>query len=355
MRTKTRTGNCEYCGKPTDTAPGRPGRFHDDCVLQILRNRSARKSATKDDVKTMTKPLPRPPAPKIVRQTAPAVVPPELPASEPESDTQLHPSIPVTETKMDIDPNLAALWLSFNTHNRPLKDTNLEKISADLRNGRWKYTAEPIKFSKTGVLLDGQHRLHAIVRTGISALCLVVPGLDDEAQNVMDSGAARGAADALALAGEKNAPTLAAAVRIAIQMERGSLSTKVIITNSEIYGWLNTHTEMRDAVAATCHLKRMHLARSAVAYCMWHLSHLDEEAALEFFKDLSEHRTDGAGDPRSALLARLTSVKQQGVTLSQAAQISLIFRTWNFVRAGKPLGKIAVHYNGNAVDIPTPR
>ena len=302
----------------------------------------------------MNKSLPRP-TPKNLRQPVPPVPQAKPSPPQPEFNTQLHPSIPRIAGPVDIDAELAALWLGFNTHNRPLKATNLEKLSADLRAGRWKYTAEPIKFSKTGVLLDGQHRLHAIVRTGVTARALVVPGLDDEAQDVMDTGAARGAADSLALAGESNAPILAAAIRIAIQMERGSLSNKIIITNSEIYNWLSIHPEMREAVTLASRMKRMHLSRSVVAYSLWHLIHIDEEAAVEFMRDLSEHRTDGAGDPRSALLSRLTSVKQQGVTLSQAAQISLIFRTWNFVRAGKPLGKIAVHYSGNSVDIPTPR
>lgn len=256
---------------------------------------------------------------------------------------------------MDIGPDLAALWLTFNTHNRPLKQTNLEKISRDLREGRWRYTAETIKWSKTGVLLDGQHRLHAIVRTGITARSLVVPGLDDESQEYMDLGTSRGAADVLALSGESNTPILAAAIRLAIQMERGGVNNKSVITNSEIYAWLNTHPEMREAVKVESHLKRIMLSRSVVAYCIWHLAHLDEPATVDFFTDLAEHRTDGAGDPRSALLSRLTSVKQQSIRLSQEAQISLVFRTWNFVRAGKPLGKIAVHYSGASVDIPTPR
>jgi hypothetical protein len=268
----------------------------------------------------------------------------------------IDPTIPAEMCAMDVSPELAAHWLTFNTHNRPLKDHNLEKISRDLIEGRWRYTAEPVKFSKTGVLLDGQHRLHAMVRTNIGGRVLVVPGLDDEVQDYMDTGTARGAADMLALHGERNGHILAAAIRIAIQMERGGLfHQKYAISNVGLRDWLEAHPEMREAVNFESHLKRILLSRSVVAYCAWRLGRIEHEEMEEFLTDLAEHRTSGAGDPRSALLSRLTTARQMNIRINQPGQISLIFRTWNAIRTGKPLNRIQVHYNGSNVDIPEPR
>lgn len=50
-----------------------------------------------------------------------------------------------------------------------------------MRNGNWKANGEAIKFSSTGRLLDGQHRLRACVKEQVPFTTLVIRGLEDEA------------------------------------------------------------------------------------------------------------------------------------------------------------------------------
>jgi hypothetical protein len=95
--------------------------------------------------------------------------------------------------KMTITPQLAEQWLSKQDQNRSVSTRYVEKISSDIKNGRWIFNGQPIIFNGTR-LLDGQHRLLGILKAGKSVTALVVNGIDVEAMDTIDSGHARTAA-----------------------------------------------------------------------------------------------------------------------------------------------------------------
>src|SRR5439155_25117462 len=110
--------------------------------------------------------------------------------------------IPSVPTVVDVDPATASAWLQRNLHNRHLREEAVSSMARDMAAGRWQYTGEAVKFSKAGNLLDGQHRLAAVVKSETTIPILVVPGLPDSAQEVIDTGAKRTASDVLYLSGE---------------------------------------------------------------------------------------------------------------------------------------------------------
>ena len=69
---------------------------------------------------------------------------------------------------MEVGPDLAARWLDGNTHNRPLKQTLVDRFVRDMQAGRWRLTHQGIAFDADGMLIDGQHRLWAIVISATS-------------------------------------------------------------------------------------------------------------------------------------------------------------------------------------------
>lgn len=91
-----------------------------------------------------------------------------------------------------VTPRLAAFWLeNLNTHNRDERSANLEAYCRDRLDGFWPITPQGLGFGKDGLLLDGQHRLLMVVKTGKATVFLIVFGLDDEAQRVLDRQARR--------------------------------------------------------------------------------------------------------------------------------------------------------------------
>lgn len=91
---------------------------------------------------------------------------------------------------MLVTPEMAAEWMKANRMNRAVRDTAKDKVKRALVSGRWKFNGQTVTFSKTWRLMDGQHRLLAIIETGIAAEILVWTGIDDDAMDTIDTGGA---------------------------------------------------------------------------------------------------------------------------------------------------------------------
>lgn len=67
-----------------------------------------------------------------------------------------------------ITPEMASEWLKKNVVNRGLRMTQVRIFADDMKRGQWDETQQSIGFNFKGELIDGQHRLHAIVMAGVS-------------------------------------------------------------------------------------------------------------------------------------------------------------------------------------------
>ena len=62
-----------------------------------------------------------------------------------------------------ITPERASEWLAANTTNRPVSKAVVRSFAQAMRRGEWMVTHQGIAFDTQGVLVDGQHRLAAII------------------------------------------------------------------------------------------------------------------------------------------------------------------------------------------------
>ena len=108
----------------------------------------------------------------------------------------------VSVTYRSVSPAQAQVWLeNNNTKNRNLTAANVQKLRRDMTEGRFVFTGDPIRFDKDGNLVDGQHRLNSIAKTGIAQYLLVIEGLDMDAIDRIDQGKVRTAEDILTITG----------------------------------------------------------------------------------------------------------------------------------------------------------
>jgi hypothetical protein len=123
---------------------------------------------------------------------------------------------------VEITPAMATAFLGRNTHNRNLRSTTVAAYARDMKAGAWTRHHQGIAFDVTGTLMDGQHRLAALVEAQVTLPMLVTTGLPVQGaggqttQDTVDRGAGRSVADALALSHDmKNANvTVSAAVSL---------------------------------------------------------------------------------------------------------------------------------------------
>jgi hypothetical protein len=227
----------------------------------------------------------------------------------------------------------------------------VEIYARDMANDNWRFTGDAIKFAADGTLLDGQHRLLAIIKSGVTLDILTVYGLEVDAQDVMDTGAKRGAHDQLGLHGYSNVAALAATTRLCINYLAGNFTKAgqhhiAPVTNAEVIAFVGDNPDLVDAVTWMKNGKRnLPIRPSTASFTLWALRRIDEDQANAMFEDLAELRTGGKGDPRYTLIRRLEAVKRDRERMSAVTESHYVFRTWNALRRGESLGNIKI---GNA-------
>lgn len=102
-----------------------------------------------------------------------------------------------------ITPELAEILLSESfrfENNRALSKTTVKKYAKKIEQGQWGKSA-PIMFSDKGHLIDGQHRLNAVVKSGIAVPFSIMLGIPEETAENMDRGRRRTITDVSQVAG----------------------------------------------------------------------------------------------------------------------------------------------------------
>jgi hypothetical protein len=108
----------------------------------------------------------------------------------------------ITITMETITPELAVEYLSKNIeNNRVVREWKVNKYAEAMAMGRWIPTSATVRFDSTGALIDGQHRLMAIVRYGKPVTIAVSRGERPESIHVVDTQTARNPRDSLVVSG----------------------------------------------------------------------------------------------------------------------------------------------------------
>lgn len=202
----------------------------------------------------------------------------------------------VTACIVCITPDMARVMLSHNTKNRKLNQNHVRRLQAAMEAGEWWMNGEAIIFGQDGTLLNGQHRLFAIIASGVSVDVLVVRGINRQAFRTLDGGRVRTTGEVLAMVGEKNANMVAAAVQALISFvdvggtvfSSGSHGRKATPTLTETV--LRVHSRIRESVFA---MRRNTLFRNQHG-CLLHylFSIVDAAKAAEFASVLADGHAD---------------------------------------------------------------
>lgn len=136
-----------------------------------------------------------------------------------------------------ITPATALRYLEQPAQNRTLSDRVVTAYAEAMKRGDWKATHQGIAFNKEGCLIDGQHRLWAIVVADIPVEMQVTLGLDSDVMTVIDRGRKRNLADELKiLRGEPHATFLTAYTSTVARLLAG---TAVVMSSvSDFDRWL---------------------------------------------------------------------------------------------------------------------
>lgn len=142
-----------------------------------------------------------------------------------------------------VTPAMAKALLLKNTNNRTLREHQTRYLARELERDAWITNLDPIAVSTEGVLLNGQHRLSAIVRANKAAKVLFTDDADPSVFPVTDRGLGRTVADATGLTNG----LVADAVLIAYFLTGDRARIPVDKIQDIVEWWKPTHDALQEA------------------------------------------------------------------------------------------------------------
>jgi hypothetical protein len=218
--------------------------------------------------------------------------------------------------------------------------------------GQWRLTGDSIKFDGTS-LIDGQHRLQAIIRSGVTIRCVVVRNLPRDIFDVLDTGRSRQAGDVLSGYGYPNVYLLAAAARYLYFYERKIVPAVVTVPNSDILAVCQRHSDLSAFTSDICSYK---FARSGViAAALYWIEQCGKTKGQAFTESFLKGNDLKVTSPIYSLRERviadrtLLAHKRGRVILS-----AMFFRSFDNFTTGRPASRMVATSPAPA-DFPWPK
>ncbi len=246
-----------------------------------------------------------------------------------------------------ITPEQADEALRTSKGNRLLRETAIDQMAFQMENGEWTLTGEPIIFSIDGSLIDGHHRLSAVVRSGKSILSIVTEGIPLGAFAYIDIGIVRRPGDIFHLAGITDSNNSAAAVRASLEYQAavgllgiGSLQgarnpSKAFLVDL----WKKDMEQWEEAASIGGRIyKALSASRAMITGMVFLFLSVDSEKARAFCEDVITGASLVEGNAALTFRNNLMRASNQKMADSNRRSLMVKFcQCWNAYRKGQRL------------------
>lgn len=256
-----------------------------------------------------------------------------------------------------ITPQVALEMLKANLANRPIRKHRVNLYAVDIAEGTFVLSGESIIVDWDGNLLNGQHRLLGCIKADTPFESVVVRGVDPAAFDHIDTGMGRTGGDILRKMGVLRYNSVAAAIRLVLGYESGSMSNTqemLISTRRSILEHeISVHRSVYD------HFAQHHAASQrigmnltvVIAFGVLTSRRASIDDVERFLGPLFNGVGLEHGDPRLALRTWLVNARDT----SNPIVLSAIIRTWNAYVDGQSLKHVKAWFRGTAYPAITER
>jgi hypothetical protein len=259
---------------------------------------------------------------------------------------------------VDINPSVAKKMMEKNTGNfRPVNQGRVEAYSNDQSHGRWQFDGSPIRFGIDGELLDGQHRLLAIIRSGVTIRTVVEYDVEADGKHIDEHGP-RSAAHWLRHLKMPNSSLLAACSRLILCHENKRWDwnniSNTYVSRDEIVKFCQANgSRLQQAVRMAKRTLNIKLGIrqsniGAVIYLGARDNAPDQSELAKWFMDslitgVNLQKTDPVFQLRERALVAASSPVQRWNAEHERA---ILCYTWNKTVAGEPLKQLKIAATG---------
>lgn len=251
-----------------------------------------------------------------------------------------------------ITPAIASEILAKNEKNRRVDDNTVALYAAEMSKGNWKTTSQSISIDWNGNLINGQHRLKAIIKSGVTVTMSVTRNEDPDNFKTMDTLKVRSTGTMFDIAGIANATNIACIIKYEYLINKsgyitsaGNAEAKITATdeldvyNSKPEYYQNVHNKAGAWYSKLGHL--LSLGYLGAYYIVF--SKKNEKKAESFFEKLvTGLNIDSVHDPVYVLRNKLITNAGATTKYSKKYINAFIIKAWNLHVAGK-MCKILKH------------
>jgi hypothetical protein len=266
---------------------------------------------------------------------------------------------------MTITPRLAKSWIEkySNPRNRNISESAVANYARAMATGQWQLNGEAIIFDSNGILTNGHHRLHALVRSNSSVEFLIIRGVNASAFTTYDTGMKRSISHVLQMAEVPYANDIACSISNLIiyrsALDRsGSWNTYIRPNSQEVLDEYNKNPSEFDYAAKACKkcgsIAKASWTGGLVAYLLIDRNH-EQDSVSYFMEKLKTGEMLNNGDPILALRNSYIKAKsdrtRMGVSKSANWHKNAFILGWNAHYEGRSISRIQVSEPNKAIQI----
>ncbi len=228
-----------------------------------------------------------------------------------------------------ITPAIAEKWLDKNPKNRAMNKNRITRLVKTIKAGQWQLNGETIIIASDRTLINGQHRLQAVVVSKTPIKSLVAQGISQSAMRTIDLGAIRSLGNHLQVAGHKGAVfALASAVGVCLDFKTGVyINNKEKISPDEMLEFIEDNKHILKAADIFTHADKTEfrelLAQSISIATYYMFCKINRDKAETFFHSLVKGTGLGEKSPILKLRTELIGLRKQSKHAELTRQASL--------------------------------
>lgn len=245
-----------------------------------------------------------------------------------------------------IGPQQATALVERIVKNRPFSRASCEERTANILDGTWRLTTDAIGVDSNGNVINGEHRLRAVIAAGKAVPFLVLTNLQPDTFSVLDCGRPRGGNDALAIAGFKNYNTISAMARIEVVATTRPIPKRVppheILAQAQKMDGIS---DIAAAVSSSGAYLRGWCPTSALGWVSWHASLVRPDLWRAWHDGVVTGVSLSDDDARFVIRRRLQlDGSHNGIKYStrgnQSKVCNLLWKSWEYFRSGRHVSVI---------------
>jgi hypothetical protein len=242
----------------------------------------------------------------------------------------------------EITPDKAKELLRTVKDNRSLVQNYVTVLARDMSAERWYASPQGLVLDDQGNVLDGQHRLSAVVRAGVPVKFWVTRGVPRNAFKYLDAGRSRSMADRLRISGYADSTQLAAITRKVFAWEKGQpWSYTTVASRDDLQETIDKNPLLLEA-AKFAHAWRSpsRLAPATAAFAWWLFMGMAEEEASWFMERLRTGTELPVDSGVWAVHDRLSRDPERGKYMKPQLTVAYMITGWNAQRDGRPVKRL---------------